>query len=273
RLAPKQEGQEQVITVLPETVVPLLQDRVHPQVWSRWLEIARERDTTLLMGVPLHEQVDGQNRYTNSTVAFDGNASLEDIAQARLPLRYDKVHLVPFGEFIPTGFRWFVDMMAIPLGDFDRGPLGQPPMTIGGQQAASNICYEDVFGDAIIRSVRGDVSGGGASILVNVSNLAWFGNSWSLHQHLQISRMRSLETSRPMLRATNTGMTAAIDPNGVVRAVLQPHVKGVLDVEVQGRSGLTPYVRWANWPVLLWCIAWLAILILPSRKRASKSSA
>lgn len=273
RLEPKQQGQEPAITVLPETVVPLLQNRVHTQVWSRWLEIARERNTILLMGLPLHEQVDGKNRYTNSAVAFDANTRPEDILQARLPLRYDKVHLVPFGEFIPTGFRWFVDMMAIPLGDFDRGDSGQPPMEIAGQRVASNICYEDVFGEEIIQSVRGDVAAGGASILVNVSNLAWFGDSWSLHQHLQISRMRSLETSRPMLRATNTGMTAAIDPNGVVRAVLQPHVKGVLDVEVQGRAGLTPYVRWANMPILLWCLAWLAILMLPSRKRASNSEA
>lgn len=273
RLEPKQESQEPAITVLPETVVPLLQNRVHPQVWSRWLEVARERDTTLLMGLPLHDRIAGQERYTNSAVAFDGDADLNDIVQARLPLRYDKVHLVPFGEFVPPGFRWFVDMMQIPLGDFNRGTLGQPPMSIAGQQVAPNICYEDVFGEEIIQSVRPDVVGGGASILVNVSNLAWFGDSWSLHQHLQISRMRSLETARPMLRATNTGMTAAIAPNGMVRAVLQPHVKGVLDVEVQGTSGLTPYVRWGNSTTLLWCALWLAVLIIPWRRSASNSSA
>src|SRR5690606_30603186 len=167
------------------------------------------------------------------------------------------------------GFRWFVDMMQIPLGDFHRGTLGQPPMSIAGQQVAPNICYEDVFGEEIIQSVRPDVAGGGASILVNVSNLAWFGDSWSMHQHLQISRMRSLETARPMLRATNTGMTAAIAPNGMVRAVLQPHVKGVLDVEVQGTSGLTPYVRWCNTPVLMLSVLMLGTMNSPSRDRKS----
>lgn len=272
RAEPKETGQEPALTVLPETVVPYLQDRVQPQLWSRWIEIARERDTTLLMGLPLHEQTGGKNRYTNSTLAFDGSATAEDIIELRLPFRYDKVHLVPFGEFVPTGFRWFVDMMSIPLGDFNRGEAFQAPMTIAGQNVASNICYEDVFGEEIIRSVRGDVSSGGASLLVNVSNLAWFGNSWSLHQHLQISRMRALETARPMLRATNTGMTAAIDPNGTVRAALQPHVKGILDVEVQGTSGLTPYVGWANMPVLLWCLLLIALSIWPFRRSRSNAS-
>ena len=270
RLAPKETGREPDLTVLPETVVPLLQDRVHPQIWENWLAVARERGTTLLMGVPLHDRPRGRDRYTNSAIAFAGDADPDAIAAARLPLRYDKAHLVPFGEFIPPGFRWFVDMMDIPLGDFDRGKPGQAPMAIAGQRVAPNICYEDVFGEEIIESVKGDVAGGGASLLVNVSNLAWFGDSWSLRQHLQISRMRSLETARPMLRATNTGMTAAIAPDGTVRAMLQPHVKGVLDVEVQGTSGLTPYVRWGNLPVLLLCGFVIAAAIWPSRSRASK---
>ena len=273
RLEPKQAGQEPDLTVLPETVVPLLQNRVHPELWSRWLDVARERSTTLLIGLPLHDRLEGEDRYTNSTVAFDGTTLVEDIIHARLPMRYDKAHLVPFGEFIPPGFRWFVNSMNIPLGDFNRGALGQPPMPIAGQRVASNICYEDVFGEEIIQSVKGDVAGGGASILVNVSNLAWFGDSWALRQHLQISRMRALETARPMLRATNTGMTAAIGPDGTVRAVLQDHVKGVLDVEVQGTQGLTPYVRWANLPVLLWCLLLIAVAMVPSRSNSSKRSA
>ena len=273
RTPPKQEGREPDLTVLPETVIPLLQDRVHPQMWAQWIETARERNTTVLMGVPLHERQAEQDRYTNSTIAFNAETDVQDIVQLRLPMRYDKVHLVPFGEFIPTGFRWFVDMMSIPLGDFNRGAAEQTPMQIAGQNIASNICYEDVFGEEIIRSVRNDVGNGGASILVNVSNLAWFGDSWALHQHLQIARMRSLETARPMLRATNTGMTAAIAPNGTVRAVLQPHVKGILDVEVQGTSGLTPYVRWANMPALLWSVLLIAVTIWPLRKSASKPSA
>lgn len=273
RVEPKQADQEPDLTVLPETVVPLLQNRVNPDVWRRWVNIARERGTTLLMGLPLHDRIDGQDRYTNSTVAFDGTTQVEDIVSATLPMRYDKSHLVPFGEFIPPGFRWFVNAMSIPLGDFNRGTPGQAPMLIAGQRIASNICYEDVFGEEILQSVKADAPGGSASILVNVSNLAWFGDSWALRQHLQIARMRALETARPMLRATNTGMTAAIAPDGAVRAVLQDHVKGVLDVEVQGTSGLTPYVRWANLPVLLWCALLIAVAMLPSRSSSSNRSA
>src|SRR5690606_37468719 len=125
------------------------------------------------------------------------------------------------------------------------------------------ICYEDVFGEEIIRSVRDSTQhGSGASILVNMSNLGWFGESWALRQHLQISRMRALETARPMVRATNTGMTAAIDPDGRVRAVLDAHAKGVLDVEVQGMAGTTPYVMAGNWPILMWSLLAIA-LVLP----------
>jgi apolipoprotein N-acyltransferase len=182
-------------------------------------------------------------------------------------MRYDKHHLVPFGEFVPPGFRWFVDAMTIPLGDFNRGAQRQALFNLHGQVLAPNICYEDVFGEEIIQSVRPSQQfGAGATNLVNASNLGWFGDSWALRQHLQISRMRALETARPMIRATNTGMTAAIDPNGVVRAVLPAHSKGVLDVEVQGTTGLTPYVRWGNTPVLTWT-ALLLLLGLALRGR------
>jgi len=99
-----------------------------------------------------------------------------------------------------------------------------------------------------------------------MSNLAWFGDSWALRQHLQIARMRALETARPMLAATNTGTTAAIAPDGTVGAALPPLHKGVLDVEVQGTTGLTPYVRWGNAPVLIW-IGLLLLLGLALRKR------
>src|SRR5690606_11522856 len=122
----------------------------------------------------------------------------------------DKQHLVPFGEFIPPGFRWFVDAMIMPLGDFNRGPARQSPFLIADQRIAMNICYEDVFGEELLPAIRPVNGDPGASILANVSNLGWFGNTLALPQHLQMARMRVLETGRPMLRATNTGMTAII---------------------------------------------------------------
>lgn len=258
-LPPKQAADAPDLIVLPETVMPVFQDAIPAQRWRQWLDIAQTRDARILMGIPLHDRVDGGERYTNSAIAFDAGTSLDALRAGQPGMRYDKHHLVPFGEFVPPGFRWFVDAMRIPLGDFNRGAPRQDLFRIGDQFVAPDICYEDVFGEEIIQSVRPSPTyGPGASVLVNLSNLGWFGDSWALRQHLQISRMRALETARPMIRATNTGMTAAIDPNGVVRAALDPMVKGVLDVEVQGMQGLTPYVRWGNIPVL----AWSALLLL-----------
>ncbi len=256
-LPPKQPDAAPKLIILPETVVPLFQDRLAPEAWQQWQDIARLRNATLLMGVPLYDRQ--TDRYTNSAIALNGDTDMASLISGHIPQRYDKQHLVPFGEFIPTGFRWFTDALQIPLGDFNRGPVRQRLMPIDGQILAPDICYEDVFGEEILQSVRADPTlGPGATLLVNLSNLAWFGDSWALRQHLQISRMRALETARPMLRSTNTGMTAAIAPDGHVRAVLPALSKGVLDVEVQGMQGLTPYVRWGNLPVLAWLTLMLA---------------
>lgn len=251
-LPAKEAGSAPDVIILPETVIPLLQNRLPPALWDQWIQIARGQHATLILGVPLAASVNGHTEYTNSAIAISGDTRAEDIISAALPMRYNKHHLVPFGEFVPPGFRWFVDRMQIPLGDFQAGSLTQAPFQIGTQHIAPNICYEDVFGEEITPSVSGGAEHQtGATILVNLSNLAWFGDSWAVRQHLQISRMRARETGRPMLRATNTGMTAAIDPNGKVRAALTPYTLGVLDVETQGMTGLTPYAQWGNNPVLL----------------------
>lgn len=258
-LPPKQAGADPKLIILPETVMPMFQDSYSVQLWRQWLAIAQERNATIIMGIPLHTRQGDADRYTNSAIAFDSHTPAEQLLAGTLPMHYDKHHLVPFGEFVPPGFRWFVDAMHIPLGDFDRGAPRQRAFALDGQLIAPNICYEDVFGEEIIQAVADSATQGpGATILVNISNLAWFGNSWALRQHLQISRMRAMETARPMLRATNTGMTAAIDPDGTVRAVLPAQTVGVLDVEVQGTRGLTPYVRWGNSPML----AWFALFLL-----------
>ena len=267
-LPPKEADGAPQLIILPETVMPLFQDAIAPQAWQQWLDIARTRNARILMGIPLHDRVDGKERYTNSAIAFDAGTPLLALRAGQPGMRYDKHHLVPFGEFVPPGFRWFVDAMQIPLGDFNRGAPRQDLFRIGDQVLAPDICYEDVFGEEIIQSVRhSETHGPGASVLVNISNLGWFGDSWALRQHLQISRMRALETARPMIRATNTGMTAAIDPNGVVRAALEPMSKGVLDVEIQGMQGLTPYVRWGNAPVLVWSALLLLLALALGRRR------
>ncbi len=221
----------------PETALPMLSTRLPAGYLGQLAAFAANSGSSLLIGVPA---AGAPGLYYNSVLGIGaGSASA---------YRYDKHHLVPFGEFIPTGFRWFVDMMRMPLGDFGRGNLQQPAFPVKDQWVLPNICYEDLFGEEIAEQLlaAADRRQPVASLLLNVSNIAWFGNTIALPQHLQISRMRSLETGRPMLRATNTGMTAVVDARGQVVAELPPATLGTLAARVQGMQGLTPYIRLGN---------------------------
>ena len=245
------------LTILPETVMPVFQNQLDPRVWEAWRAIAARQNSVIAMGSPLLDVVGGRERYTNSVIGFDGATPVEHLLAGSTAMRYDKRHLVPWGEYVPPGFHWFVDMLDIPLGDFDRGAERQTPFAVGGQHVAFNICYEDLFGPDLLPALQPGPQGEpGATILVNVSNLGWFGDSWALRQHLQIGRLRTIETARPMLTATNTGITAAIDAKGHVAAQLAPMQPGVLPVSVQGMTGLTPTPasatssRWRWWA---WC--------------------
>ncbi|MFM0608039.1 apolipoprotein N-acyltransferase [Paraburkholderia sediminicola] len=230
------------LIVTPETAIPVLAQQLPPQFASAVRTFSDTTGTAILFGAiggtitPEGQVID----YTNSL--FGVTPGTRDV------YRYDKHHLVPFGEFVPWGFRWFVNLMSIPLGDFARGAPVQKPFIVHNQPVAVDICYEDIFGEEIARNIR--ESDTPAGVLVNSTNLAWFGNTIALDQHLQIARMRSLETGRPMLRATNTGMTAAIDATGKVIGRLTPYTIGSLDVTVQGTSGSTPYVTSGNNTVL-----------------------
>jgi len=259
------------LIVLPETVLPVFQDQLPPEVWGIWKRIAAERQAAIIMGVPLHRVVNGKDRWTNSAIGFDANSSVEDMRSGEIATRYDKQHLVPWGEFVPPGFRWFVELLNIPLGDFDNGARWQAPFPVADQRIALNICYEDLFGEELLPAIRPGPNGeAGASILLNISNLGWFGDSWALRQHLQIGRMRTLETARPMLAATNTGMTVAIDPQGRVQASLPSMTRAELATQVQGTSGLTPYARAGNLPaevLLAIGLAALGALRLRERRR------
>jgi len=221
--------------------------------WEALRASFAEGGRAALVGVPLGSFAEG---YTNSVAGLSA-------AAASAPggfYRYDKHHLVPFGEFIPFGFRWFVDMMRMPLGDFNRGPLNAPSFVVKGERVGPNVCYEDLFGEEL--AARFADPARAPTIFANVSNIAWFGDSVAIDQHLQISRLRTLELQRPMLRATNTGATAVIDHRGVVTHALAPHTRGVLEATVQGREGLTPYARWASafglWPLGLAALAVVA---------------
>ncbi|RQH10048.1 apolipoprotein N-acyltransferase [Paraburkholderia dinghuensis] len=238
------------LIVTPETAIPVLLQEM-PQPFARAIRhFADSTGTAILFGA------------VGGTVTQDGRVvdftnSLFGITPGQPGLyRYDKHHLVPFGEFIPWGFHWFVNLMNIPLGDFARGAPVQPPFLVHNQPVAANICYEDIFGEEIARTVRENPTAPG--VLINSTNLGWFGNTIALDQHLQMARMRSLETGRPMLRATNTGATAAIDARGRVIARLPVYTVGSLDVRIEGTTGYTPYVRTGNNTVIAISLLMLA---------------
>lgn len=156
-----------------------------------------------------------------------------------------------------------MQLMHIPLGDFNRGALGQPSFAWKGQRLAANICYEDLFGEEL--GTRFTDPATAPTIFVNISNIGWFGDSIAMHQHLQISRMRTLEFERPMIRSTNTGMTAIIDHHGNVTHTLPPLMRGALQGLVEGRSGMTPFAWWVArfglWPI--WVV--IAIFLVAAR--------
>lgn len=240
---------------LPETALPVLADNLPEHFWSELKQHFAHHQQLALIGMPMREAgTNAQGQLTNSAMALMPSATATNY-------RYDKHHLVPFGEFVPPMFRWFVDLMRIPLGSFGRGTLGQPLLEFKGERIATNICYEDLFGEELARNFSDPAHA--PTLMINLSNIAWFGNTVAIDQHLHISRVRAMELGRPMLRATNTGATAIIDAQGVVTHRLASGVQGVLLGEVSGVHGeLTPYAQWAGRFGLapLWFIGIAAVL-------------
>lgn len=250
------------LILAPETAIPVLPQQLPKSYWEGWSAGGSVGPSTRLVGMPLGDARDG---YTNSVIGF---RTPEDV---QTWYRYDKHHLVPFGEFIPPLFKWFVRMMNIPLGDFERGALAQASIEVRGERVAPAICFEDLFSEELAARFRSPQQA--PTVLANFSNLAWFGDSTAMYQHLSISRMRSLEFGRPSMRVSNTGVTAIVDHDGTVVAALPPMTRGVLRGEVHPRSGMTPYAWWSSrWGQLpLWgiAIAVLAIFYFVSRRKSN----
>lgn len=228
------------LIIWPETAMPLF----YHEATSFFDELAREaraNNADLLLGVPYMDMRSQQ--YYNSMMSLGGRQAF-----------YHKHHLVPFTEYLPlkTALAGVIDFLQVPMSDFSKGAAIQKSLEVAGQKAAISICYEAVFGEELIRQLPA------ATLLVNVSNDAWFGGSIGPHQHLQITRMRALETGRPLLRATNTGITAIIGPNGQFLARAPQFEPYVLTAMVQPMSGATPYVRLGNAPVVTLLVLLLA---------------
>ena len=241
------EASDAQLIVMPETALPMLSSALPDEFKARIKALAQKNNGAVLAGVIEYQQ----GQYFNSMLNMAGAGSEV----------YRKSHLVPFGEFIPfkAVFAWiYRDWLNMPLSDLSRGTIEPQPMAIAGQKVAINICYEDVFGEEIIRQLPA------ASLLVNVSNDAWYGRSIAAYQHLQFSQARAMETGRTVLRATNTGATAMIDRRGQVVAQAPHFSVTSLQVMAQGYSGSTPYVRFANKPVLLLCFLGLLAIFVPN---------
>jgi apolipoprotein N-acyltransferase len=238
------------LIVLPETALPLFLQQVPADFLESAAEHARAHGADILLGLPERGRGD---EYFNSVVSIG-------VSPTQV---YRKSHLVPFGEFVPLRplFGPVVAAMAIPLTDFSRGALDQRPLAIAGQRVAVNICYEDAFGEEIIRQLPE------ATLLVNVSNVAWFGDSIAPLQHLQIAQMRAIETGRPMLRATNSGMTAVVDASGHIVDAAETFRTEIVEAKVTGRTGATPYVRFGDAPVLLLAMSLLGLAAATALRR------
>jgi len=236
------------LILLPETALPMFNVDVPGEYLEMLADHGRRNGGDLLVGVP---ELETSGRYYNSVMSF---------GSARTQI-YRKHHLVPFGDYFPLRIvlGWIMNLLHIPMSDFSRGEPVQPPIQAAGQKIAVNICYEDVFGEEIIRQLPE------ATVLANFTNDAWWGKSVASEQHLQIAQMRAIETGRPMLRATNTGVTAIIDPKGRIAASAPEFTTTTVTGEIRGHQGATPYVRLGNWAFLAAAALMIALPLAAQR--------
>ena len=239
------------LVVWPETAIPAFLHQVEDSVFKP-LELKLQKfNRQLVTGIPIWN--DEKRVYYNSMISLGSRSD-----------RYDKRHLVPFGEFMPLDqwLRPVLDWLKIPLSDFRGGTAARPLLQVGDYQAGVSICYEDAFGRESIQALPD------ADYLLNISNDAWFGDSLAPHQHLQMARMRAVESQRYMVRATNTGISAIIDQRGVIKTRSPQYKTAVTDGDLQPLKGATPYTFWGDWLVLLLMPTLIVAAILSVRWRA-----
>lgn len=221
------------IVILPETAIPQMRQHLPEGLLAQFANRAQINGSALAVGIA--QYTPDFNGYENAVINLTNfNPDTPD----NIP-SYSKNHLVPFGEYkpLPMLTEPLYRLMNMPLADFQPGGEGQKPFLMANQNIAFNICYEDGFGDELIASAKQ------SSLLANISNMAWYGDSNAMYQQLQQSQARALELGRYMVRATNNGVTAVITPNGSIQAQLPPNIDGVLESTIKGYTGLTPYMR------------------------------
>jgi apolipoprotein N-acyltransferase len=243
------------LIVWPESAVPFFfQDE--PLQAERIRTLAREMSACLLFGSPAHELRNGRSTFLNS--AFMVSPRGETLGRA------DKLHLVPFGEYVPLGnILTFINKIVVGIGDFAPGERAVT-LDTGSTKLGVQVCYEVIFPELSRQYVQA-----GARVMVAITNDAWFGRSSAPYQHLAISTFRAIETRTPLIRAANTGITAIIDQNGHIRTMTGLFVEAYRTGEVQPGSGQSPYLTIGDLPAWL-CVlltAGVALLVWIRRKR------
>lgn len=238
------------IIVWPEAALPALAHELVDVLSEQWTR-ANEKGSALVLGQVRYDSDSGA--YYNAVLALDEE-----------PQWYAKRRLVPFSEFfpVPERVRGWLRGMDLPYSGFEAGGRNQRALDAGGQKLAASICYEDSYASDQLRMLEE------ATLLVNVTNDAWFGDSTAAYQHLQISRTRALEAGRMLLRAANDGVSAIIGADGRIVSSLPRFVPGVLSGDVQPRTGLTPYARGGNWPIVSLCVAILLTGLYRGRRQS-----
>ena len=243
------------LVVWPEAAVPYTYPQIRHGYLARIGRRAAQAGTAVVLGTLIPN--DERTQMLNSVVGIGATEGT-----------YLKRHLVPFGEVfpLPDFMRPLLDVVDLRFANLDTGDAGQPLFPIAHTSASISICFEDVFGDEIAREGRG------SGLLVNVTNDAWFHDATAAPQHLQIARMRSVETARPLLKAAQTGITAVIGPDGEIQQQVPQFEVATLRAKVQPVTGETPYMRWDDRP-LWWGSALAALALLAAslvrRRRAA----
>ena len=249
------EASDARLIIWPESAIPGYLDQAEETLIPPIAALAQERDSTFIVGV-IEKSTDGKTYY-NSAITI---GALRD--------RYRKRHLVPFGEFLPLKWLlgWLIHYLHIPMSDFSSGAAAPVPLMVAGEAVAVSICYEDAFGEEVIAALPG------ATLLVNLSEDAWFGDSLAPHQRLQMARMRAREAGRTMLRAANTGPSAVIDEWGNVVVASQQFRPLVVQATVTPMHGRTPFVIWGNGPVVVVALCLLLVSAVQYRHRKKVSA-
>ncbi len=242
----QQQWQTNDVIVWPENAIPTFYHNLENSFYHNLNLQAKKTQTELITGLPVFD--DETQQYYNAMTNLGGQQGY-----------YYKTHLVPFGEYVPLAslLRGLIKFFNMPMSGFDAGKPDQPLISIKGNKVVVSICYEDVYAQDVMRQIPQ------AQWMLNLSNNGWYGNSFAPHQHLEMARMRALESSRELVRSTTSGISALIDYKGQI-IVKGPQFKmAIVKGQIQPRTGITPYVFWGNYPILfLFIITGLFLFLL-----------